>query len=58
MQRKDEGPSAAGAPWTRGAFVSLWLIAFALLGGALAARWDSLLAELSGAPRIEQGAER
>jgi hypothetical protein len=60
MRKKDENPPVSGAaePWTRRALVSLWLIAFALLGGVLAARWDALMTSLAGAPRAErQGAQ-
>jgi hypothetical protein len=58
MHGKDEGATPAWAPWTRRAFVSLWLIAFALAGGALAVRWDSLISELAGAPRAAHGEPR
>jgi hypothetical protein len=60
MRRRDEHPpaSGAGAPWTRSALVSLWLIAFALMGGALAVRWDALMASLAGAPQAQRGALR
>jgi hypothetical protein len=60
MRRRDENPpaSGAGAPWTRGALVSLWLVVFALVGGALAVRWDALMASLAGAPQTERGAQR
>jgi hypothetical protein len=40
----------AGAVWPRRALVSLWLLAFALAGGALAARWDVVMARLAGPP--------
>jgi hypothetical protein len=52
MRRKDENPEPgrASLPWTRSALVSLWVIAFALLGGALALRWDALVSSLAGAP--------
>jgi hypothetical protein len=61
MRRKSENPepSRASLPWTRGALVSLWVIAFALLGGALAVRWDALVTSLAGAPSAHGGgAER
>ena len=47
MRRRDENPEPgrAALPWTRRALVSLWVIAFALLGGALAVRWDALVDE-------------
>ena len=51
---RGEGESArerpAGAAWPRRALVSLWLIVFALAGGALAARWDVVMARLAGPP--------
>lgn len=40
----------AAAVWPRRALVSLWLVAFVLAGGALAARWDVLMARLAGPP--------
>jgi hypothetical protein len=58
MHGKNEGPAPDKAPWTRGAFVSLWLIAFVLAGGVLALRWDSLIRELAGAPRSQVGVLR
>jgi hypothetical protein len=61
MRRRDENPDAGGAapPWTRRALVSLWVIAFALLGGGLAVRWDALMTSLAGAPSANGGgAER
>jgi len=60
MRRGDDNPAASGTatPWTRGALVSLWLVAFALVGGALAVRWDALMASLVGAPETQQGALR
>ncbi|HEY8234926.1 MAG TPA: hypothetical protein VIJ10_19825 [Vicinamibacteria bacterium] len=45
-------------PWTRGALVSLWLVVFAIVGGALAVRWDALIGSLAGAPGAQQGAIR
>ena len=60
-KRDDNNPDAgrAGLPWTRGALVSLWVIAFALLGGALAVRWDALVTSLAGAPQAHgRGVER
>jgi hypothetical protein len=38
--------------------VSLWLVVFALVGGALAVRWDALMGSLAGAPEAQQGAIR
>jgi hypothetical protein len=61
MRSTDESPDAdrAAPPWTRRALVSLWVIAFALLGGALAVRWDALVTSLAGAPQANGGgAER
>ena len=61
MRKRDDDPEAGGAgvPWARGAIVSLWVIAFALLGGALAARWNALMTSLAGAPSAHGGgAER
>ena len=40
----------AGAVWPRRALVSLWILAFALAGGALAARWDVVMARLARPP--------
>jgi hypothetical protein len=40
----------AGSVWPRRALVSLWLLAFVLVGGALAARWDAVMARLAGPP--------
>jgi hypothetical protein len=47
---KSTGERPAGAVWPRRALVSLWLLAFALAGGALAARWDVVMARLAGPP--------
>jgi len=61
VRRRDENKDAGGAapPWTRRALVSLWVIAFALTGGALAARWDALMTSLAAAPEANGGgAER
>jgi len=58
---RDENPDVGGGawPWTRGAIVSLWVIGFALVGGALAVRWDALMTSLAGAPSAHGGgAER
>ena len=49
---------SAGALWPRRALVSLWVLAFVLAGGLLAARWDSLMARLAGPPAASQGAVR
>ena len=54
-----EGDSArarpAGAVWPRRALVSLWVVAFVLAGGALAASWDALMARLAGPPASAAG---
>lgn len=57
MRRAAENPEAggAGAPWTRGAVVSLWLVASALVAGTLALRWDAIIARLAAAPSVETG---
>ena len=51
---RGQGESArerpAGVVWPRLALVSLWILAFALAGGALAARWDVVMARLAGPP--------
>jgi hypothetical protein len=43
---------AAGSAWPRRVLVSLWVLAFVLGGGALAARWDALMARLAGPPAV------
>lgn len=49
----------AVAGWPRRALVSLWVLAFVLAGGALAARWDALIARLAGPPAVGvEGARR
>ena len=45
----------AGAAWPRRALVSLWVLAFVLAGGALAASWDALMARLAGPPAAAAG---
>jgi hypothetical protein len=56
---RGEGDSArarpAGAVWPRLALVSLWVLAFVLAGGALAASWDALMARLAGPPAAAAG---
>jgi hypothetical protein len=56
---RGEGDSArarrAGAVWPRRALVSLWVLAFALAGGAVAASWDALMARLAGPPAAATG---
>jgi len=44
-----------GAVWPRRALASLWLLAFVLAGGALAASWDALMARLAGPPASAAG---
>ncbi len=61
MRKRDESVEAglSALPWTRGALVSLWVIAFAVVGGALAVRWDALVTSLAGAPKAHgERAER
>jgi len=61
VRRRGENPEAgrAGPSWTRSALVSLWVIGFTLLGGALAVRWDALMTSLADAPSAHGGgAER
>jgi hypothetical protein len=57
MRGEGEGAGArtAGAVWPRRVLVSLWLVAFVLAGGALAASWDSLMARLAGPPAAAGG---
>ncbi|HUL77488.1 MAG TPA: hypothetical protein VL691_09520, partial [Vicinamibacteria bacterium] len=52
MRGQDESARErpAGAVWPRRALVSLWLLGFVLAGGALAARWDVVMARLAGPP--------
>ena len=45
----------AGAGWPRRALVSLWVLGFVLAGGALAVRWDALMARLAGPPAAAVG---
>ncbi len=52
MRREADSTRArpAGTVWPRRALVSLWVLAFVLAGGALAASWDALMARLAGPP--------
>jgi hypothetical protein len=52
MRGEADGTRArpAGPVWPRRALVSLWVLAFVLAGGALAASWDALMARLAGPP--------
>jgi hypothetical protein len=56
---REKGESArmrpAGARWPRRALVGLWILAFALAGGGLAARWDALMTRLAGPPAASVG---
>jgi hypothetical protein len=45
----------AGAVWPRRVLVSFCVLAFVLAGGALAARWDALMARLAGPPAVAVG---
>ena len=58
---RGQGESArerhAAAVWPRRALVSLFVLAYVLVGGALAARWDVVMARLAGPPAAE-GAHR
>jgi hypothetical protein len=51
---KQPGETAQHAPatavWPRRVLVGLWVLAFALAGGALATRWDALMARLARPP--------
>jgi hypothetical protein len=44
---EDSRARPAGPKWPRRALVGLWVLAFVIVGGALAARWDALMARLS-----------
>jgi hypothetical protein len=52
MRAESHGAGArpAGASWLRRALVGLWVLAFVVGGGALAARWDALMARLCRLP--------
>jgi hypothetical protein len=45
------------ATWPRRAVVGLWLLAFVVGGGALAARWDVLMTQLARPPAGDTAAE-
>jgi hypothetical protein len=47
---KNTQPGRSDATWSRRAVVGLWLLAFFVGGGALAARWDLLMARLARPP--------
>ena len=49
-ERESARARQPGAVWPRRALVSLWVLAFVLVGGAVAARWDALMARLAGPP--------
>jgi len=42
--------------WPRRALVGLWLLAFLVAGGTLAARWDDLMARLARPPAADEAA--
>ncbi len=44
------GGASRGHGWSRHAFVAGWVIAFALLGGAVTSSWDRLLGVLARTP--------
>jgi hypothetical protein len=56
---RGEGDNARVRPaaivWPRRVLVSLWLLAFVLAGGALAASWDALMVRLAGPPASAAG---
>jgi len=54
-QGEIERAHPAGAVWPRRAFVSFWVLAFLLAGGALATRWDALMTRLAGPPAAVAG---
>ena len=43
-------PRRADTVWPRRAVVGLWVLAFVLAGGTLAARWDGLMERLARPP--------
>ena len=45
----------ASAVWPRRAVVGLWVLAFVVAGGTLAARWDGLMERLARPPVGEAG---
>ena len=54
--REDSGRARPrGAAWPRRVIVCVWVLAFALAGGLLAARWDALMARLAGPPAVAAG---
>jgi hypothetical protein len=54
-REESERARARGAAWPRRVIVSLWVLAFAIAGGVLAARWDALMARLAGPPAAAAG---
>jgi len=54
---KSTQPRRVNVTWPRRAVVGLWLIAFVVGGGALAARWDVLMARLARPPAGDVAAE-
>lgn len=56
MQGADENTRVRpGGGWPRRALVTLWVLAFVIAGGGLAARWDALMARLGGPPAAAAG---
>jgi hypothetical protein len=57
MRREAEGARAhsPGTAWPRRALVGLFVLAFALVGGVLAARWDALMERLARPPAAGAG---
>ena len=54
---KSTQPRRVSVTWPRRAVVGLWLLAFVVGGGVLAARWDVLMAQLARPPAGETAAE-
>jgi hypothetical protein len=57
QETKSTKPRRAKVTWSRRAVVGLWIVAFAVGGGALAARWDVLMARLARPPVGDAAAE-
>jgi hypothetical protein len=63
LMRDNESTQArrVNVTWPRRAVVGLWLLAFVVGGGVLAARWDVLMARLARPPAgdtVAEGAPR
>ena len=54
---KSTQPRRVNVDWPRRAVVGLWLLAFVVGGGVLAARWDVLMARLARPPAGDMAAE-